>query len=390
MKRSRFSRRAKQSPDADLLVRLATEHSQSSSRLEDEFWETRLAKIVDRLLAEQDETSITTALDQLYSTGNRGYDHLIDLVEYCVETRRGEADGGLDAVLIAVPLLAWSRFQIPAGPIASPALAALRVHLQAHMLAADARLCLADYLFSPDQLPQSYVETSQIADKLVKAAIHGRDHHIDTTQLADTVHFLSDTRYLMGAVAIARGAPLFRWQEEDGHREEAMRQWRTQGSEVLRPLLPACAMELLPPAAYHVSIRDADRASRPYSLQAAMAFLQTVLNKVAGDFRAVIAPYYDHQIEEYRIGFILKGNGEVVHGVVWPLLDGEDENAETASQIEAILRETGLTDIVVLEHRLPLEYCDDCGAPLYPNAEGEPIHAELPEEPSESAPRHLH
>ena len=36
------------------------------------------------------------------------------------------------------------------------------------------------------------------------------------------------------------------------------------------------------------------------------------------------------------------------------------------------------------------EYCDDCGAPLYPNAEGEPIHAELPEEPSESAPRHLH
>ena len=149
-------------------------------------------------------------------------------------------------------------------------------------------------------------------------------------------------------------------------------------------------MELMPPAAYHVSIREADRASRPYSLQAAMAFLQTVLNKTAGDFRAVIAPYYDHQIEEYRIGFILKASGEVVHGVVWPLLDGEDENAETAAQIEALLRETGVTDIVVLEHRLPLEYCDDCGAPLYPNIEGEPTHAELPEELNESAPRHLH
>ena len=42
-----------------------------------------------------------------------------------------------------------------------------------------------------------------------------------------------------------------------------------------------------------------------------------------------------------------------------------------------------------LDHRLPLEYCDDCGAPLYPNPDGEPVHAELPEEEA-SVPRHLH
>jgi uncharacterized protein YuzB (UPF0349 family) len=40
--------------------------------------------------------------------------------------------------------------------------------------------------------------------------------------------------------------------------------------------------------------------------------------------------------------------------------------------------------------RFPLEYCDDCGAPLYPNPDGEPVHAELPEEQAEAAPRHLH
>jgi hypothetical protein len=37
-----------------------------------------------------------------------------------------------------------------------------------------------------------------------------------------------------------------------------------------------------------------------------------------------------------------------------------------------------------------LEYCDDCGAPLYPNPEGEPVHAELPEPEEEALPRHLH
>jgi hypothetical protein len=44
---------------------------------------------------------------------------------------------------------------------------------------------------------------------------------------------------------------------------------------------------------------------------------------------------------------------------------------------------------VVLDHRFPLEYCDDCGAPLYPNPEGEPEHAEMPE-PEQPAPTHLH
>ena len=37
-----------------------------------------------------------------------------------------------------------------------------------------------------------------------------------------------------------------------------------------------------------------------------------------------------------------------------------------------------------------IESCAACGAPLYPNPEGEPVHAELPEEQTEAAPRHLH
>jgi hypothetical protein len=393
MKRSRFSRRTKQTPDTEELIRLATQLSLSGSRLEDAFWERRLSATIDRLLRGQDEVAINAALDNLYGVGGRAYDELADMVESCAECRHhamAGAGAGQDVLLFSAPVLAWSRYAIPSGPIAADVLSMLRVQLQAHVFAADTRFGLADYFFSPDQLPQSYSETATLAEKLGKAALHGRDLKLDAAQMAETMNFLSDTRYLIGVVCAPAGAPLFRWQEEDGNHAEALKQWRAQGGEVLRTLLPACAIEPLLPQSFHAAIREADRASRPYSLRSAVAYLQTTLNVPAASLRAVVAPYYDRQIEEFRIGFTLGDTAEVVHGVVWPLLESEDETAELPGQIEAVLRDAGIREVVVLDHRFPLEYCDDCGAPLYPNPEGEPVHAELPEQEEEAIPRHLH
>lgn len=392
MKRSRFSRRTKQTPATEELIRLASNLSLSGSRVEDTFWERRLSGAVERLLADGDESALNAALDHLYGVGGRAYDELADMVEHCAESRRHEmaGGGGQDVLLIAAPVLAWSRFAIPAGPISSEVLETLRVQLRAHVLAENVRFGLADFFFSPDQLPQSYCETAALAEKLGKAALHGRDLKLDPAQMPETMSFLSDTRYLIGAVCAPAGAPLFRWQEEDGNRGDALKQWRAQGGEALRPLLPACAVEPLLPQSFHAGVREADRASRPYSLRSAVAFLQTTLNVPAANLRAVVAPYYDRQLEEFRIGFTLGETAEVVHGVVWPLLENEDEAAELPGQIEGVLREAGLRDVLILDHRFPLEYCDDCGAPLYPNPEGEPVHAEMPEQEEEAAPRHLH
>lgn len=393
MKRSRFSRRTKQTPDTEELIRLATQLSMSGSRLEDAFWERRLANTIERLLHGQDEAALNAALDHLYGAGGRAYDDLADLVEFCAESRHhamANSATGQDVLLFAAPVLAWSRFTIPSGQIAADVLANLHVQLQAHAFAADVRFGLADYFFSPDQLPQSYCETASLTEKLSKAALHGRDLKLDPTQMAETMSFLSDTRYLIGVMCVPTGAPLFRWQEADGNRNDALKQWRTQGGEALRPLLPACALEPLLPQSFHAAVRDADRASRPYSLRSAVAFLQTTLNVAAGSLRAVVAPYYDRQLEEFRIGFTLDEAAEVIHGVVWPLLENEDEAAELPGQIEAVLREAGVREVLVLDHRFPLEYCEDCGTPLYPNPDGEPVHAELPEQGEEAVPRHLH
>jgi hypothetical protein len=369
MKRTRTPRREGLGSDAERLVWLANGLAESGNRAEDRYWEQHLTVLIDQLLEDGDEAPINEALDFLYSSSITA-DH--------------------DIILVAAPLLAWSRYRIQATAIPSAVLANLRVHLQAHVLADGVKLALADFLFSPDHLPVGYCNTARFADTLGEAALGNRDLSIDTAELPETAHFLSDTRYLLFAVAVPRGAPMFRWQEPGGEREAALAQWRSQGGACLMPLLPGCAVDVVLPDAYFAASRRADRESRAYAVRASVAFLSTTLAVPASNLRAVIAPFEDRKLEEYRIGITLREQDTVVHGIVWPLLGAEDDQADVPAQIEASLRECGVTDVLMLSHHFPLEFCDDCGAPLYPSPEGEAVHAELPEEEAAQIPRHLH
>jgi hypothetical protein len=87
----------------------------------------------------------------------------------------------------------------------------------------------------------------------------------------------------------------------------------------------------------------------------------------------------------------------VVHGVVWPLYGREDQPADAGSapdatpvdEISALLKDAGITDIRALpENHFP-EFCEDCGAPLFPDANGDFVHAALPEG-GDGAPAHFH
>lgn len=390
MKRTRFARRGGLTQDAALLTRLATGLALSASRIEDRYWEVRLTEQVSRLLADRNEDALNAALDHLWREDAPAYDELADFIEAGSECGLpGDASKDWDAVVFAAPLLAWSRFSIPAGPIAAPLLASLKVQLCAHAFGTHTKVALADYLFSPDQLPRGYVETRDLADDLGEAVLAGNDLKLEAEAMAQTTTFLSDTRYLIGIAIVPRAQALFRWQEDDGQREHVVKQWQAQGGAVIGTLMQGCAFELLPPNAYHSACREADRASRAYSLRASVAFLEQTLAVPASGLRAIIAPFYDKQLEEYRVAFTTTDSSDVVHGVVWALLGAEDEETDTVGEIEGVLRECGLTDTLVLDHRMPMEYCDDCGAPMYPDPDGQPVHAELPES-SDQPPAHLH
>lgn len=401
MKRNRLPRQTRQTPDFDELIQLANGLAQSCCRSEDAHWEARLARRINHLLEDGDEATLTTALDHLYTAKGPAYDALAEMIETRCETgfpaaasatKNSAATPGPGFLLFNAPILTWSRYAIPFGAISAATLNNLRVQLQAHVFAEGVQLTLANYLFSPDQLPQSYCETARFTAQLGKCAMQKQDLHLDPAQLPETASFLSDTRYLLGIVTFAPAAAIFRWQENDAGsaRDEALRRWQTQGGAALSPLLPGCTNELLLPQSYHSACRNADRLSRPYSLHASVNYLGSMLNIAARQLRAVIAPFYEQQLEEYRVGFTRRDSNQVIHGVVWPLLDPEDEQADIPAQIESLLRENGVTEIIHLDHHLPLEYCDDCSSPLYPNPEGEPVHAELPEDQIEALPRHLH
>ncbi|MCS6786981.1 MAG: DUF2863 family protein [Thiobacillaceae bacterium] len=391
MKRRRIHSPLRMSRDAERLVWLAQGLAESGSRTEDAYWEHELTQLIERLIGAGQEEALNLALDRLHETGSPGYDDLADLIESVAESARLETpEGPRQGLLIALPVLAWSRWSIPARRLQPEVLTGLGNQLAAHVLAADVPYVLADHLYSPDQLPYGYGQTRRYAERLWQALREGRGYHEDPARLPEVVPYISDVRYVLGAVMVPPGRPVFRWNEVDGQRQQALERWRAQAGPNLQGTLAGCGYELLLPDAYFAAWRRADREGRPYSLRAAVAYLDAQLTLKPVQLRAVAAPFYDRRLEEWRIGFGPKNGSDIVHGVVWPLLGQEDETTDTGAEIERILQAAGVGEVVVLDQRLPLEYCEDCGAPLYANAEGELVHAEMPEQEGQAVPTHLH
>jgi hypothetical protein len=397
-KKTRIPRPSGLPREAERLSWLAKGLAHSGSRIEDRYWERLLGEAVRALLEAGNEIAIERALDHLYQSELQAYEELSDVLDSEAETLTA-FDKNHDLVLVAAPVLAWSRFQIPARPIPQAVRENLRVHLGAHVFAAGVKFALFDYLFSPDQLPEGFVATRRWLLAAGKDALAERDHAVDRDALPESAVFLSDIRYVLVAAAVPKENPIFTWQEAEGDRDFAFAQWRKQAGPVLAQLMPGCGTEPELPDAYFTASRKANRDARPFAIHAAIAFLAAEANIAASHLRAVVAPCESQGEFEYRIGLALKHGGQVVHGIPWPLLGADETEAEAERQIQETLKAVGIHDIVTLRRTLPLEFCDDCGAPLFPNTEGELVHAELPaQEANESddlnhtpsGPRYLH
>ncbi len=415
MRRLQKNPARKFSADSQRLATLAHSIARAYSRLEGRSWGDRLDQVLKKLLASNQQQAIDSALDHLFHTDLDAYDTLLDAIEAVSSSCRLTHDNkSYDALLIAVPVLAWTRFSIAAGPIAAGPLQTITAHLHGHILAADTRAAIAPVLYSIDQLPRTYCETYQLTQRMAEAALIGKA--ISTPQaFPETVAFLADTRYLLLVVAAEAGRALLRWQEEEAgpsfqaSSSIALTQWQTQAGPNLQNLLPGCGIELLLPGAYYVACREADKAIRPISLRAAVNYLTTALSTEPGQLAVVIAGFGDEangmRVDEFRISFSVSGNSDVYYGVVWPLYD--DESAEDylsvvsnrrmgpgavlspVQQIIAVLRDAGVTRLQQVDTVFPPEFCDDCGSPLFCDSIEEIVHAEMPEESAQSH-GHLH
>lgn len=406
----------KLSAESQRLSSIAQAIVQAASRLEERTWEHQLDTQLQKLLKTNHQESIDASLNVLFKDDLAAYDVLMDSVEAVSESSAmvEEQDGkevAWQALLVAAPILAWTRFSIASGNIPADLLNTLSAHFSAHLLAEGTRICMAPTLYAIDQLPRTHAETYAMTHKLAAAAHKGSSVK-PAVRAPDTAPFLADTRYLLVAVVAPAGAPVFRWQEPQHHinfmaeRANALEQWRAQATPNVARLLPGCGIELLLPEAYYVACREADKLIRPVSIRAAVHYLTYTLGVEASDLRAVIAGFgeetTDGQVDEYRVGFTLRQQSEVVYGIVWPLYGQEDEDGTPmegpvaggqqltpVNEIIAHLNEAGIAHVKRINERYVAEYCDDCGAPLFADPTGELVHAEMPED-TPAGTEHFH
>ncbi len=403
--RSRTAKRLP--PDAEKLVGLSLSLFASGSRIEDRFWEARLDQLLEKIVRNGNQTALDAALDHLQLNHPDAYGALADMAETQSESFTIDIDGTPhDALLIAAPVLAWTRYAIPSGPLKTDAVDALRAQLQAHVLAAGAKLVVAPFLFSIDQLPRHHVETARIAQQLMQP-LHGQPaSRLNLGDLPETAPILADPRFLLAVAVAPCGSPLFRWQEEAAgariDRSQCLEQWAAQGGATFGTLLPGCEFQCLLPDAYYSACRDADEQVRPHSVRTAVRYLFDTIGSTPDELRAVIAGFGERRVDEYRIAFTRRGSNEVIYGVVWPLygretgeMGAEEEAVELegadgpVEEIVALLKHSGVTDVRRHSGRFEPEYCDDCGVPLYADPLGEIVHAEMPED-AEPAQPHFH
>ncbi len=389
MRRSRNPNRPTVARGASRLIRLAMEWAECSSRLEDQYWAKEVAPEIDTLLADSNEKTLNSALDQLWSRNPRAHDLIADLIEARAESMSVTLnEQPYDMLILALPVLAWSRDKIPSGKIPAKTVDAITAQLSGHVLAKAARVQVANGLFSPDQLPHQYCESFDLARAMFESMEKSEAFKIDFSNWPETGQFVADTRLILASVAVPVGTAIFRWQEEEITREKVLANWREQGVAVLQSVLPGCTLEALLPSAFHSGSRLADREGRGFSLKAGVQFLEAVLSVSPREMVAVVAPFYDRELEEYRISLMRENQTDVLHGVVWPVLGSEADEGTVADEIEAILKQLGVGNVVQIEHKFPLEHCSDCGAPLFSDTESELIHAGFPEDDAPESVRY--
>jgi len=212
-----------------------------------------------------------------------GYEVLIEqaetLSESCVLVHEGQR---FDVLLLVAPLVAWTRYSIPATSIPAASLKVLGDQLKAQILSQHAKVALMPQLASLDQMPRTFCETWDWMQKLGALTLNIGTETPKLNVETEAFNMLADTRYLVAAVAVPEGETIFRWQDEPGElgdaRKHCLANWAEHTQATFHGLLAGCGFEILVPDAYYVSNREADRRVRPLSVKAAVSWLGGALS----------------------------------------------------------------------------------------------------------------
>ena len=379
--------------DAKRLITLGQALARSGSRLEDIFWEEQLSQLITKMLVSKKTRGLESVLDFLVNDDLGVYEIVVELAETCSESlvvkHRNEE---YDVLLVSAPIVAWTRYRLPDGRLNAEQQQGILDALGDIIAAERAKIALLPGLMTFDQMPQNFQETRLWTHRLGALAVGSTTEACPLPDAPDTEGMLADARFAVAAIVVPRGAPIFRWQDPEvaplEARELALKRWEERINELLGPLFTGCQTEMLLPDAFYTTNREADRRIRPMALRAAVTWLQTAANLPGPELRAAIVACGNSAVEEFRIGFSPRASNDVIYGCVWPVLSKEEAiidavestHVDMPESIAALLKELGVSEVRRIPGLQLPEYCDDCGAPYFPNFLGEMMHPELPEE----------
>ena len=388
------------SVDVRRLLELTEALTLSGSRLEDLYWEEQLKQLIGKLYKSRKNRHLETALDQLIPNKMQAYEVLVELAETFSESTEIHEKADYDVLLVSAPILIWTRYQLPLPtPLQRKDFDLIEAAFREHIAAPQACVALLPQVISFEQMPQSFQDTARLTQQLGMQAVTGEVKSIEITPLAHTEGMLADARFIIAAIAVPKGQPVFHWQTPSApavqSRAQSLQNWQQSIEPCFNRLFAGCTIDYQQPEAFFVSSREADRRIRPLALKAAAIWLQNAANLNGSDIRATIVGCGENMIEEYRVGFTTRQSNQVIYGCVWPILSKEEANLnneglpDIPDHIAEQLAEVGIKEVKRLNGLAQGEICDDCGAPFFPNTLGEMMHPELPEE-IDLEPRHFH
>src|SRR3546814_3189385 len=122
---------------------------------------------------------------------------------------------------------------LPEGELTQDQANALASQFKTHIAAPGAQLALIPRLVNFDQMPQSFQETRNWTQRLALQALGLSNEACPLGPPSDPDGMLADARFLVGAIAVPKGQPVFRWQvaHEDHRfpsREQCHKDWRSE------------------------------------------------------------------------------------------------------------------------------------------------------------------
>lgn len=379
---------ASDQPLLDLCLAL----KQSGCIVEDRYWENLIQTMILDIFRQNRKKTVERLLDHLSDNDSETHDILLEHAETLSESCEWTNDGvSYDCVFVAIPVIAWTRFEIPLPMLDAATQDTLASHLKQHIAASGVRMAIHPQLLSVDQMPRSFTGVFQwmraITGKVFGSAVRSS---VPVDDQPEEMQLMSDSRFVLAAFCSPKGQAVFRWQQADNgfseQRQICLENWRAATTPLFQKLLPACGIELMLPDAFYIANRQADKRIRFAAITAATQWLQTIFDTTPDAFRATVGLYQDSVMREIRIGFTLLQSHEVVYGCLWPVFPDEIEDPQLESisdfaQLDTLLehlQNNGIRHITCLKEVLDGS-SDVSDEPLFPNPAGELMPVMMPD-----------